>query len=331
LVTAAFDGVKAAVLALVIEAMLRIGRRALKSSPVWWIAGASFVALFVFHVPFPLVILAAGLLGLLLAQTAPTPRATETERAHGACTVGQDGRSQLRWSHALSMAGLWTIVWLAPPALSLVVLGPDHMLTGIARLFSTLAVVTFGGAYASLAYLQQAAVEQHHWLTAAQMIDGLGLAETTPGPLVLVHQFVGFLAGWNESGWGLAIAGAAMASWCTFAPSFVWIFAGAPFAERLRANRFAASALAAITAAVLGVIAQLALWFAAHVFFSDVRQTPIGWGASLPIPEWSSFNAAPAILSVAAIVALMRFKLGVVWLVLAAAGAGCLVRLVLAG
>jgi chromate transporter len=229
------------------------------------------------------------------------------------------------------MAGLWTIIWLAPPALSLVVLGPDHMLTGIARLFSTLAVVTFGGAYASLAYLQQAAVEQHHWLTAAQMIDGLGLAETTPGPLVLVHQFVGFLAGWNESGWGLALAGAAMASWCTFAPSFVWIFAGAPFAERLRANRFAASALAAITAAVLGVIAQLALWFAAHVFFSNVRQTPIGWGASLPIPEWSSFNAAPAILSVAAIVALMRFKLGVVWLVLAAAGAGCLVRFVLAG
>jgi chromate transporter len=173
-----------------------------------------------------------------------------------------------------------------------------------------------------LAYLQQAAVETHGWLTPAQMIDGLGLAETTPGPLVLVNQFVGFLAGWREGGAGLALAGAAMASWCTFAPSFVWIFAGAPFAERLRKNRFASGAMQAITAAVLGIITQLAAWFAAHVLFARVARAPIGFGASILLPDPSSFNAVAAALVFLAALALLRFRVGVLALVLGAAGAG---------
>jgi chromate transporter len=205
------------------------------------------------------------------------------------------------------------------------------VLIAIGRLFSTLALVTFGGAYATLAYLQQAAVESEGWLTSAQMIDGLGLAETTPGPLVLVNQFVGFLAGWKAGGWSLALAGAAMASWCTFAPSFVWIFAGAPYAERLRANRLAAGALQGITAAVLGIIAQLAIWFAAHVLFARVARAPIGLGASFLRPDFSSFDLAAAALAVIAVLALLRFRVGVLTLVLGAAAAGMALRIVWAG
>ncbi|MBL8530731.1 MAG: chromate efflux transporter, partial [Hyphomonadaceae bacterium] len=212
LVASLFVGVKAAVLGFIIDALARIGRRALKGRIDVAIALAAFAALFVFGAPFPLVILAAALLGAFLTSPAPAeiPLAVTAPPA----------------SRAFASAAIWGAAWLAPVGAVLVFFGPQHVLAQVSLLFSQLAIVTFGGAYAVLAYLQQQAVDVHAWLTPAQMIDGLGLAETTPGPLILVNQFVGFLAGWGEGGLGLAIAAAALASWCTFAPSFVWIFAG---------------------------------------------------------------------------------------------------------
>jgi chromate transporter len=194
------------------------------------------------------------------------------------------------------------VLWLAPPALIALTLGTQHVLFQVALLFSILACVTFGGAYALLAYLATEAAA-HGWLTTEQMIDGLGLAETTPGPLILVNQFVGFLAGWSNGGLALAFAGAAIAVWCTFAPSFVWIFAGAPIAEKLQNNARAAGALAGITAAVLGVIAKLALYFATHALFA--RQITLG---PVELPDLASAHLWMLGLALAAGVALIRFK-----------------------
>ncbi|MGE0828415.1 MAG: chromate efflux transporter [Hyphomonadaceae bacterium] len=309
LVAALFFGVKAAVFALVLEALIRIGKRALRDSQAWLIAIASFLALFLASAPFPFVILTAAIVGALFGvRAAPIEPDKDVPPARG----------------ALMAAAACATAWLAPLALAFAVLGPAHVLTRVAQLFSTLALVTFGGAYASLAYLQQQAVEAQAWLSAAQMIDGLGLAETTPGPLVLVNQFVGFLAGWQAEGggWALALAGAALATWCTFMPSFVWIFAGAPYAERLRANRFAQGALRAITAAALGVIANLAIWFAAHVFFASVTRAPLGVGLSILAPDWGSFQPLAFALAAIAAAALLRFKAPVLALILGAGLAG---------
>ncbi|MGE0046057.1 MAG: chromate efflux transporter [Hyphomonadaceae bacterium] len=315
LVAAAFFGIKAAVFALVVEALWRIGRRALEHRAAWAIAVASFGALFFAQAPFPLVVSAGGAAGLLFVRA---PHDEETAPIETPSTA-----------RAFASAAIWGAAWLAPLGLSFALLGPTHVLTEVGRLFSTLALVTFGGAYATLAYLQQQAVDVHAWLTPAQMIDGLGLAETTPGPLVLVNQFVGFIAGWQAEGLLLAIAAAAMASWCTFAPSFVWIFAGAPYAERLRASALAQAALAGITAAVLGVIANLSIWFAAHVLFANVTRAPIGPGLSTLWPAWATLDPYAFALAAIAAFALFRLKIGVVWLVLGSAAAG--VALSLAG
>ena len=316
LVAALLYGVKAAVLAFVVEALVKIGKRALKTRLDLWISGLAFIALYLFGVPFPLVVVGAGLFGLLRARSAAilTP------------TAGS-GKASARG--ALSAAAIWGVLWLAPLAVALVVLGRGHVLTDVGILFSELAVVTFGGAYAVLAYLQQQAVDAHGWLSAGQMIDGLGLAETTPGPLILVNQFVAFLAGWQAQGgsFGLAVACAAMASWCTFAPSYLWIFAGAPYAERLRQNRFAAGGLAAITSAVLGVIANLALWFGLHVIFSRDLAFAAPWGRTIAAPELMSFEPLAALIALGAAIALIRFKAKVLLVILACAVAG-LVRLV---
>lgn len=304
-------GVKAAVLAFIVEALLRIGRRALKRIEHLAIAVLAFVALAFLGAPFPIVILAAGVLGLLWGR-APAAAAPAEQVA------------QPPARNALAAALVWGVVWMAPLAAALAVLGPNHVLTQVGLLFSQLAVVTFGGAYAVLAYLQQQAVEVHAWLTPAQMIDGLGLAETTPGPLILVNQFVGFLAGWQTQGGNaaLALTAAAMAIWCTFAPSYLWIFAGAPYAERLRQNNAAASALAAITAAVLGVIANLALWFSVHVLFARVGSVATPWGRSIDAPELASLDIFALGLAAACAVALMRFKVNAALVVAGAAGAG---------
>ncbi|MBL8543779.1 MAG: chromate efflux transporter [Hyphomonadaceae bacterium] len=286
LVAAAFDGVKCAVVALVAEALIKIAKRALKTKLALLIAAAAFAAL-VLGAPFPLVIVAAGLVGAF-------SNAGVGARAVAAQPTALGGKGP---------ALLWLILWLAPPALIAVTLGPDHVLFQIALVFSVLACVTFGGAYALLAYLTTEAAARG-WLTPPQMIDGLGLAETTPGPLILVNEFAGYLAGWNAGGGALAFAGAAVALWCTFAPSFVWIFAAAPFAERLEHNRRAAGALAAITAAVLGVIAKLALFFASHALFA--RQFALG---PLELPDLASVRPWMAALAFGAALALIRFRL----------------------
>ena len=309
LVSAAFDGVKCAVVALVAEALVKVGKRALKTQTAFVIAIATFIAL-VFGAPFPLVILAAAVFGLI---------ASGLVGAKGQETPAADMRDQPARG-ALAQSLLWLALWLTPPALIAFTLGTDHVLFQIALLFSILACVTFGGAYALLAYLTTEAAARG-WLTPEQMIDGLGLAETTPGPLILVNEFVGFLAGWSSGGIALALAGAAMALWCTFAPSFVWIFAGAPFAEKLQRNPRASGVLDAITAAVLGVIAKLALFFAAHALFA--RQIAFG---PTDLPDLTSAHWWMAALAVAAGVALIRFKANLLLVLAVCALAGLAAR-----
>lgn len=295
-VAAVFDGVKCAVLALVVDALLRIGRRSLRTRASLAIAATAFAAL-MFGAPFPAVIVVAGLIGAL----APSPAARAGQDARPGNVAPQPGGSAKPAASRRRAGGAltWLALWLAPLGACFALLGPGHVLTQVALLFSILACVTFGGAYALLAYLTTEAAARG-WLTPDQMIDGLGLAETTPGPLILVNEFVGFLAGWGQGGPALALMGAALAVWMTFAPSFVWIFAGAPHAERLRADPRAAGALAAIGAAVLGVIAKLALFFAAHALFRAQ--------IALDLPDVTQPRIWAIALVLAAAAALIRFK-----------------------
>lgn len=309
LVAAALTGVKAAVLALVVEALTRVGRRALKGRADVAVAMAAFVALALFGAPFPLVILAAAAFGLMR-------RPGSQGLDHGPAAASPRKRDL-----AITVV-VWSTLWLAPLAASAILLGRGHWLTQLGGVFATLAATSFGGAYALLAWLQQQAVETHGWLEARQMVDGLGLAETTPGPLVLVNQFVGFMAGWGQGGPAWALAGAGMALWQTFAPSFLFVFAGAPYSESLRRSRAARGVLAGVMAAVLGVIASLALWFAIHVLFARVETFSTPWGSRLSLPDLASFDPLTALLSVAAGLALMRFKVNVVLVIVACATTG---------
>ena len=295
-----FFGLKAAVIALVAEALVRIGRRALKGPQAWATAGAAFLALFFFGVPFPLVVLTAAAIGFLTARGE-------------AVAVGAAPRGA-----TLRVALVWAALWLGPVALLLLALGPGHVLAQVAVYFSQMAVLTFGGAYAVLAWVAQAAVEQFHWLSAPQMLDGLAMAETTPGPLIMVTQFVGFMAGWQAGGLWLATLAGVVTTWVTFAPCFLWIFAGAPYAERLRGNPALTGALASVTAAVVGVIANLALWFGIHALFRD---TVAGW------PDWSSLDPWAAGLTALALVAAFGLRPGPGLLIGTAALAGVALHL----
>ena len=280
----ALFGIKAAVLVIVVEALMRIGRRALKTSLLYGIAGAAFIGIFFLNAPFPVIVAAAALIGYLVARSAPERVGLKNE----AIVTTPAAPDRWRQFFVASIVGL--IVWWAPVALAALALGPGHVLVTIGTFFSKLAVVSFGGAYALLAYMAQQAVETHHWMTAPEMVDGLGLAETTPGPLILVTQFVGFLAAFRDaapfSPITAGILGAAMTTWVTFTPSMLWIFAGAPFVEQLRGNRRLSGALAAITAAVVGVILNLTVWFALHVLFGQVTEKhagPLRWFAFDPL------------------------------------------------
>ncbi|TPI78448.1 chromate efflux transporter [Mesorhizobium sp. B2-8-9] len=319
-VEALFFGVKAAVLAVVVEAVIRIGKRALKNRAMIVIAVAAFLAIYVARVPFPLIVLAAGLIGWIGNRFAPR---LFSGSAHGKGSVadikgvvdlmferGELGHTvPTRW-HAARTIAIWLPLWLGPVALVALLAGPGSVWTQIGGFFSLMAVVTFGGAYAVLAYVAQAAVTSFGWLSPGQMVDGLGLAETTPGPLILVLQFVGFAAAYRHAG---AInpllagsLGSALTLWATFVPCFFWIFLGAPYIEQLRQNKALAAALGAITAAVVGVIMNLALWFALHVVFGKVAS--VGWGVEVPV--LSSLDWRAALLSAAAMVAMFRLKLG---------------------
>lgn len=303
LVEAVFFGIKAAVLAIVLEALLRVSKRALRLPMHWVLASLAFSALFMFSVPFPLVIVTTGLAGWLLTSP-PPPDAPST--------LGPPARS-VRFSSTFATVVMWLVIWFLPVAAVALLTWPDHLLVQVGLFFSKLAVVTFGGAYAVLAYMAQQTVETHNWLTPEQMIDGLGLAETTPGPLILVTEFVGYMAGFRSAGllgsvpMGLAAAG--MALWVTFAPCFLWIFAGAPYVERLASMPRLSSALSAITAAVVGVIANLTLWFALHVLFADV--TRLEWGLlSMAWPGWATISWPAIGLFTLSALMLLRFGLG---------------------
>lgn len=283
-VQAMFFGVKAAVVIIVIEALIKIARRALTKQRHWLIAAAAFVALFFLALPFPLVILAAALIG------AAGQHADESDQKVPVVSLAS----------SLKVMLIGGLIWAAP--LIVVARSGNAFLMDVGIFFSTLAVVTFGGAYAVLAYMTQEVVVSYAWITTPQMIDALGLAETTPGPLILVTQFVGMIAGMAQGGTALALAAGALTLWVTFVPCFIWIFAGAPLIDWLDGRPRLRGALAAITAAVVGVIANLSLWFAAHVFFGTIATVDFG-----PIttiwPDLATF--APMAAGLAGITALL--------------------------
>ncbi|WP_420394067.1 chromate efflux transporter [Acuticoccus sp.] len=306
LVEAAFVGVKAAVIALVVEAMIRISRRALKDGVAVTLALASFAALFLAALPYPVIVLAAAAVGF--ARGAPA--AVAVPAARPATSAAGTART----------AAVWLALWLVPlAALSAFEAG---LLADLGWFFSRLAVVTFGGAYAVLAYMAQEVVALHGWLATGEMMDGLGLAETTPGPLILVTQFVGFLAAWNASGSvGFAVAGAAVALWATFVPCFLWIFVGAPYIAWLNTRARLRGALAAVTAAVVGVIASLALWFALHVLFLDVGRLTAG-PLDMPWPTTPAVDLVAVALTVLGVVLLVGFKWSILVVLAASAVLG---------
>ena len=309
LVQAVFFGIKAAVLAVVVEAVLRIGRRALKNAAMYGIAGAAFVAIFFLAVPFPLIVLAAGLIGLIGSRLAPDHFVTSAGDAPVSNAAPRSAR------RALTVAVVCLALWFVPIATLAVLYGPELVYVQEALFFSKMATVTFGGAYAVLAYVAQQAVETYAWLAPGEMLDGLGMAETTPGPLIMVVQFVGFLGAYRNPGLldpmvagGL---GALVTTWVTFVPCFLWIFLGAPYIEALRGNRALGAALGAITAAVVGVVLNLALWFALHVVFHQVDTLQLG-PLKLLVPAWSSLDPAALLLAAAALLAMLRFKAGMI-------------------
>ena len=305
-----FLGLKAAVIALVIEALLRIGKRALTSRSALSVAGLAFFAIAVFHAPFPLIVSGAGLVGYLRARfgfgsfAAPRARTGAPAAPPPIIDAGLLTRAQPSASRALQLLALWLPLWFAPVLACAWWLGAASTYTQLGVFFSKMAVVTFGGAYAVLTYVAQQAVERFAWVTPAQMLDGLGLAESTPGPLIMVVQFVGFLAAYQVAAGDHALVsgviGALLTVWVTFVPCFLWIFLGAPYIEALRGNVALASALAAITAAVVGVIANLALWFASHVLFAKL--------ASSGVPQWSTLRPIPAALTALALALLFALK-----------------------
>lgn len=330
-----FFGLKAAVFAIVLQAVFRIGGRALRSPAMVLIAAVAFLAIFAFQVPFPLIILAAGILGYLGATTghgwfaiagghkaAPGKILSDADSALGE-GMPAHARPNLQWSLRVSMVLL--LLWLAPVALLYVALGPDNVFTQIGLFFSKMAVVTFGGAYAVLAYVAQEAVQSYQWLRPGEMLDGLGMAETTPGPLIMVLQFVGFLGAYRDAG-GLdplqaATFGAILATWVTFVPCFLWIFLGAPFIERLRSNVAISGGMAAITAAVVGVILNLAIWFGLHVLFSEVATFQVG-PLSMQVPVLSSVEWASVVLTLLAVFGIFRLKMSVMTILLGTAVLG---------
>ncbi len=333
-VEAVFFGLKAAVLAIVIQAVVRVGKRALRNRVMIGLAAIAFVAIFFFNVPFPIIIIAAGLIGYFGARAG---RPEFAAVAHGGgktaaidSLLGEKLPDHVRptVARALKVSAIWLLLWLVPVAALLIAFGQTNVFSQIAIFFSKMAMVTFGGAYAVLAYVAQQAVEHYHWLQPREMLDGLGMAETTPGPLIMVLQFVGFMAAFRDPGslspMLAGTLGGLLATWVTFTPCFLWIFLGAPFIEGMRDNKGLAGALSAITAAVVGVILNLSIWFALHTVF---RQTiPVrSFGFSFDAPVLSSIDVAALALAVIAATAIFRFNAGM----LAVLGGSCVAGLLL--
>ncbi|MCA1707639.1 MAG: chromate efflux transporter [Actinobacteria bacterium] len=333
-VAAIFYGLRAAVIALVLAAVIRVGGKALKNHVMVLIAGAAFIAIFFIKVPFPLIIIAAALIGLVGVRV--RPHLFPPPDAHGESDqedvviadhhTSSQGTSRFR---SLRVLGVGLVVWWVPLLLVMLWRGGEDTLSKEALFFSQAAMVTFGGAYAVLAYINQAAVHTFGWLNPSQMVTGLGLAESTPGPLIMVTQFVGFLGAFRFPG-GLhpvtaGVLGASVTVWATFAPCFLWIFIGAPYIERLRGNRALNAALGAVTAAVVGVILNLAVTFGIAALFGKVSEGRF-LNVTFPAPDLSSLDAFAVILAAVAFVGLWKYKWNVLWVIGGSAGAGLLFR-----
>jgi chromate transporter len=338
-VEAVFFGLKAAVLAIVVQAVVRVGKRALRNRLMIALAAIAFVAIFFFNVPFPIIIIAAGVIGYFGARSGrPEFAAVEhggsnTKAAVVDSLLVEELPDHVRpnLARALKVNAVWLSLWVVPVAALLIGLGHDHVFSQIALFFSKMAMVTFGGAYAVLAYVAQQAVEHYHWLQPREMLDGLGMAETTPGPLIMVLQFVGFMAAYRDPGtlspMLAATLGGLLATWVTFIPCFLWIFLGAPYVETLRGNKGLAGALTAITAAVVGVILNLSIWFALHTLFRQT--TPVrSLGLSFDMPVWSSLDIAAFALAAAAATAIFRLNIGMLWVLAGSCAAGVALRMV---
>jgi chromate transporter len=334
-VAALFFGLKAAVLAIVLQAVIRVGKRALKNNTMVALAAASFVGIFFFDVPFPIIVFGAALIGFLGGRTGVAAfqidlgpaGGTKKDRALVDTLLGEELPEHTRpsLSRALTVSAIWLALWLVPVGTLLVMLGPGNVFSQIAIFFSKMAMVTFGGAYAVLAYVAQEAVQHYHWLQPGAMLDGLGMAETTPGPLIMVLQFVGFMAAYLDPGslspMVAATLGGLLATWVTFTPCFLWIFLGGPFIEKLRGNKNLSAAMTAITAAVVGVILNLAIWFGIHCIFATVRPVR-GFGFAFDVPVPGSIQPWALALSVAAALAIFWFKAGMIQTLAACSLAG---------
>jgi chromate transporter len=337
-VEAVFFGLKAAVLSIVIQAVVRVGKRSLRNPVMIGLAIVAFVAIFFFNVPFPVIIISAGAIGFFGARMG---RSEFVAIEHGGgknkavidSMLGDALPDHVRptAARALSVGAVWLALWLIPVAVLLVWLGETNVFSQIAIFFSKMAMVTFGGAYAVLAYVAQQAVEHYHWVNPREMLDGLGMAETTPGPLIMVLQFVGFMAAYRDPGtlspMMAGTLGGLLATWVTFTPCFLWIFLGAPFIEVMRGNKALAGALSAITAAVVGVILNLSIWFALHTVFRETLPVR-SIGLSFDAPILSSIDIPALALAIAAAIAIFRFKIGMLTVLAASCCAGLVLRFV---
>jgi chromate transporter len=323
LISALFFGLKAAVLAIVVEAVLRIGKRALKNRLMVVVAALAFIAIYFFEAPFPLIILGSGLFGFVGSRASPSafpvPALIEASGEHetaidALAASGGLAHTAPSTSRALRVLGIGAIAWGAPFLALIAAFGTESVFVDEGIFFSKTAVVTFGGAYAVLAYIAQRAVETYGWLQPGEMLDGLGLAETTPGPLIMVVQFVGFLGAYRDPGtlppMLAGVLGSIVTVWVTFVPCFIWIFLGGPYIEALRGSRSLHAALSCITAAVVGVVLNLSVWFALHTLFAEVAEHHIGT-LRLLMPIWTTIDFAAVALAIFAMLAVFRFKLGV--------------------
>jgi len=328
-VTALFFGLKPAVTAVVIDALIRIGRRALRGAGLRLLALGAFAAMFFLHAPFSLVLLGAALLGLI------ADRVRRSRQSPGDAVAGEAAREPIPdastagppppWTRTAAIAVGGVLLWWLPVACLWIALGRSHVLVTCGLFFSQVAVMSFGGAYAVLSYVAQQAVHHYGWLTPGEMIDGLGMAETTPGPLIMVVQFVGYMAAFRNPGgldptWA-GVIGSILVTWVTFVPCFLWIFLGAPYVETLRRNRALESMLTAITAAVVGVILNLTVWFALHVLFAEVSEAR--WGPfRVLVPDPSTAQPAAMLIAAGALVALLGLRWGIMRTLLAAVAVG---------
>jgi len=317
IITAIFFGLGPAVIAIVVQAVWRMSKRSLKTSTLRWLAVGAILSLVLFSVPFPLVILVAGVVGVIAIKT----------------TVNDDGEpllAQPKASHPLRIMVIGLTLWFVPVAIAAIALGRNHVFVDQGLFFSGTAVVTFGGAYAVLSFVAERAVNVFGWLLPGEMVNGLALAETTPGPLIMVVQFVGFLGAFRNAGslnpWVAGIVGSSLVVWVTFVPCFLFVFLGAPYVERLRTNRSLSAAMSAVSAAVVGVIANLSVYFSLHTLFDDTTHIDNGI-LRMTLPAWDSVNVRALVLTAFACVLVFRYKWTTVRVMLTLAVVGCAVYL----